>query len=63
MFFSRISIENQRMIRADILVSEGLEKGFYDKRTRSRKFDVGDKVQILLPTESDKLLLQWQGPY
>ena len=28
-----------------------------------RKFDVGDKVLLLLQTESNKLLLQWKGPY
>ena len=35
----------------------------YDKRARSRKFDVGDKVLLLLPSESNKVLLQWNGPY
>ena len=36
---------------------------FYDKCARSRKFDVGDKVLLLLPSESNKVLLQWNGPY
>ena len=39
------------------------QKTYYDKHARSRKFDVGDKVLLLLPTESNKLLLQWKGPY
>ena len=39
------------------------QKTYYDKRARSRKFDVGDKVLLLLRTESNKLLLQWKGPY
>ena len=39
------------------------QKTYYDKRARSHKFDVGDKVLLLLPTESNKLLLQWKGPY
>ena len=39
------------------------QKTHYDKRARSRKFDVGDKVLLLLPTKSNKLLLQWKGPY
>ena len=39
------------------------QKAYYDKRARSRKFDVGDKVLLLLPTDSNKLLLQWKGPY
>ena len=39
------------------------QKTYYDKRARSRKFDVGDKVLLLLPTESNKLLIQCKGPY
>ena len=39
------------------------QKDFYDKRPKSRKFNVEDKVLLLLPNESNKLLLQWDGPY
>ena len=39
------------------------QNAFYDKRARSCKFDVGDKVLLLLPSESNKVLLQWNGPY
>ena len=39
------------------------QNAFYDKRARSRKFDVGDKVLLLLLSESNKVLLQWNGPY
>ena len=39
------------------------QNAYYDRRARSRKFDVGDKVLLLLPTDSNKLLLQWKGPY
>ena len=39
------------------------QKAYYDRRARSRKFDVGDNVLLLLPTDSNKLLLQWKGPY
>ena len=39
------------------------QKAYYDRRARSRKFDVGDKVLLLLPTDSNKLLLQWKSPY
>ena len=39
------------------------QNAFYDKRARLRKFDVGDKVLLLLPSESNKVLLQWNGPY
>ena len=39
------------------------QKAYYYRRARLRKFDVGDKVLLLLPTDSNKLLLQWKGPY
>ena len=39
------------------------QKAFYNKRAMPRKFDVEDKVLLLLPNESNKLLLQWNGPY
>ena len=39
------------------------QNAFYDKCARSRKFDVGDKVFLLLLSESNKVLLQWNGPY
>ena len=39
------------------------QNAFYDNRARSRKFDVGDKVLLLLSSESYKVLLQWNGPY
>ena len=51
------------------LARENLEKvqfkqnTYYDKHARSCKFDVSEKVLLLLPTESKRLLLQWQGPY
>ena len=40
------------------------QNAFYDKRTRSRKCDVGEKkILLLLPSESKKVLLQWIGSY
>ena len=59
----------ERLEQTCKLAQENLEKMqvkqkvYYDKRARSRKFGVGDKVLLLLPTDSNKLLLQWKGPY
>ena len=39
------------------------KNAFHDKCARSRTFDVGEKVLLLLPSESNKVLLQWNGPY
>jgi len=38
-------------------------KKYFNRKAKSRKMKVGDKVLILLPTKTNKLLLQWRGPY
>ena len=38
-------------------------KSYYDKRARPRKFSVGDEVLLLLPTDNNKLLMNWKGPF
>ena len=38
-------------------------KELFDRRSRVRKFKIGDEVLILLPSSSNKLLSEWQGPF
>jgi len=38
-------------------------KHYYDRKTKVGKFQPGDKVLVLLPTDHNKLLMQWKGPY
>ena len=38
-------------------------KRLYDWGAKRRAFQVGDKVLIPLPTDNNKLLLQWRGPF
>ena len=40
-----------------------VQKGYYDPKCRLRRFAVGDKCLVLLPTVSNKLLAQWNGSY
>ena len=35
----------------------------YDQHARERVLEPEDEVLVLLPTTSNKLLAQWQGPY
>ena len=37
-------------------------KQLYDRKTKVRKFQAGDKVLVLLPTDHNKLLMQWKSP-
>ena len=43
--------------------AKGMQKHFYDKKAKNRKFQVGQKVLVLLPTEHNKLTLQRKGLY
>ena len=38
-------------------------KLYYNKKSRDRNFKVGDDVLLFLPTDNNKLLLQWKGPF
>jgi len=39
------------------------QKKYYDRKTRVRTFEKGDELLVLLPTDSNKVLLQWKGPF
>ena len=38
-------------------------KCYYDVKSKPRKLKIGQKVLILLPSEHNKLLIQWKGPF
>ena len=52
-----------KLAHENLRKAHGKQKAYYDRRARSRRFNVGDKVLLLLPTDSNKLLLQWKGPF
>ena len=35
----------------------------YNRKAKNRKFEVGDEVLLLLPSNRNKLLMHWQGPF
>ena len=43
--------------------SQAKNKRLHDRWAKRRAFQVGDKVLILLPTDNNKLLLLWRGPF
>ncbi|KAJ8027088.1 hypothetical protein HOLleu_32126 [Holothuria leucospilota] len=51
------------LARNELLKSAKRYKKSFDVRSKDRKFKVGDMVLILLPTDSNKLLMQWKGPF
>ncbi|GFR87729.1 zinc finger protein [Elysia marginata] len=59
----------QRTVKKGIVPRVPLEKAqerqkhYCDRTAKCRKFSVGEKVLVLLPTDSNKLLMQWKGPF
>ncbi|GFR58247.1 hypothetical protein ElyMa_000025200 [Elysia marginata] len=49
--------------REELEKAQGRQKHYYDRIAKCRKFSVGEKVLVLLPTDSNKLLMQWKGPF
>ena len=50
-------------MKENLTKAQRYQKTWYDKGARLREFITGDLVLVLLPTTSNKLLAQWQGPY
>ena len=55
--------ETCNMAKEELVKAREVQKGYYDRKCRLRKFAAGDKCLVLLPTVSNKLLAQWKGPY
>lgn len=51
------------MARQNLLQNQVRQKEWYDRTARTRSFEEGDEVLLLLPTSENKLLGKWQGPY
>ncbi|KAK7094801.1 hypothetical protein V1264_006302 [Littorina saxatilis] len=55
--------ETLEIVRENLKKSQDSGKHYYDRKAVNRKFTPGNKVLILLPTDHNKLLMQWEGPY
>ena len=51
------------LAQIELQKSQIRQKKYYDRRTKVRTFEKGDEVLVLLPTDSNKLLLQRKGPF
>ncbi|GFO14865.1 Zinc finger protein [Plakobranchus ocellatus] len=52
-----------KIVREELEKAQGRQKHYYDRTAKRRKFSVGEKVLVLLPTDSNKLLMQWKEPF
>ncbi|GFO04409.1 Zinc finger protein [Plakobranchus ocellatus] len=52
-----------KIAREELEKAQGRQKRYYNRTAKRRKFSMGEKVLILLPTDSNKLLMQWKWPF
>lgn len=52
-----------QIAQEELQKSQKRYKHYYDRRAKPLTFQVGDSVLVLLPTNNNKLLMQWKGPY
>ena len=52
-----------KLAHTELQKAQNKGKHYYDRKTKVRKFVPGDKVLVLLPTDHNKLLMQWKGPF
>ena len=62
---SHVLMMRERLAQMSELVQENMkraqqkQKAWYDRNAREREFQPSDKVLVLLPTTTNKLLVQW----
>lgn len=52
-----------QLAQENIAVAQGKQERLYNKKAAARSYQPGDWVLLLLPTQHNKLQLEWQGPY
>ena len=55
--------ETCELARAELGKAQHKQRKYYNTKTRERVFKAGDRVLLLLPSDNNKLLMQWKGPY
>ena len=53
----------QELARGNLENAQQYQKAWYDRHARDRELQEGEQVLVLLPTSTNKLLAEWQGPY
>ena len=52
-----------KVAQAELKRNQIRNKKLYNRKANKRVFQVGNKVLVLLPTDHNKLLIQWKGPF
>ena len=52
-----------KLAQEELMKKQIRYKKNYDKKTKDRLFNEGDRFLVMFPTNNNKLLMQWKGPY
>jgi hypothetical protein len=52
-----------KLAREELSKASECYKKLYDRKARPRKLTIGGQALILLPTDHNKLIMQWKGPF
>lgn len=55
--------ETMEIAQTNLAKAQKRQKKWYDQSARVREFNEGEEVLVLLPTSTNKLRAEWQGPY
>ena len=55
--------EMAKLAQDNLKQAQGRQKRYYDSGARLRSVEQGDEVLVLLPMQTNKLKLEWRGPY
>ncbi len=55
--------ETCQLAKEELTKVQGRNQKYYNRKARPKNIRVGDKVLLLLPTDRNKLLLHWKGPF
>lgn len=51
-----------KLAREELVKAQELDMSYQNRKASDRTFKVGDKMLLLLPTDHNKLLMNWKGP-
>ena len=51
------------MVHDSLSAAQLRHKSHFDKRAKPRSLNLGVEVLLMLPTDNNKLMMGWKGPY
>ena len=55
--------ETCEFAQQELMKAQANQRKYYNRKSKQRTFKAGDKVLVLRPTDNNKLLMQWKGPF